>query len=469
MLTGTTFLDKIWARNRITAQPDGRELIHIDRHILNDITSPIAFLKLRKAGRRVHSPELTLATQDHIVATDPGRSDDTYAPGAPFVRALRTNAVEEGVRLLDLDDPEQGIVHVVAAEQGFVLPGATVVCGDSHTCTLGALGALGFGIGTTEIEHVLATGTLWLRKPRTMRARLTGNAPAGLAAKDMILALIARCGADAGQGKAVEFCGSAVEQLDIDGRFTLCNMAIEMGSRFGLIAPDDKVFAYLQGRRYAPRGTDFDRAVEAWRMLRSDPDANFDAEVEIDLTSLAPQVSWGTSPDQTVGVFDAVPDPASLDTAAKREAAARALNYMGLTPGTPLNTIPIDTVYIGSCTNGRLSDLREAAAIIRGRTVAKGVRALVVPGSTAIKRAAEREGLDRIFIDAGFQWRESGCSMCCGLASDRLTEGERCASTSNRNFEGRQGKGGRTHLMSPASAAATAIEGRIADVRRYLS
>jgi 3-isopropylmalate/(R)-2-methylmalate dehydratase large subunit len=460
-----TLFDKIWAAHVVATRPDGATVLHIDRHMIHELTSPQAFERLRAAGRRVRNAELTFATQDHIVATSPGRSDATWADGAPYVQALRRNVAHAGITLFDLGDPRQGIVHVVTPELAIALPGTTLVCGDSHTCTVGGLGALAFGIGTSEVEHVLATQTLIMHKPKRLRIKVDGRLGFGVTAKDLILAIIAQIGAGGGTGHAVEYAGSTISALSVEERLTVCNMSIELGSRIGMIAPDDTVFSYLAGRPYAPKGADWDRAVAAWRALRSDDDAVFDREVAIDAASVAPQVTWGTSPQDTLAIDGKVPEPDLLG-GERAAAVRRALSYMDLEPGVALEGLPIQKVFIGSCTNSRLSDLRAAAAVAKGGHVAQGVRALVVPGSTAVKQAAEAEGLDRIFTAAGFEWREAGCSMCCAVNGDIVAPGERCVSTSNRNFEGRQGLQARTHLASPATAAAAALTGHITDVRK---
>ena len=463
-----TLVAKIWDRHVVAGLPDGRELLAIDRHLVHDMTSAQAFAGLSAAGRPVRNPELTFAVADHVIATDPGRGDETVPGGAELIRALRRNAARFGIRHFDARDPRQGIVHVIAPELGIALPGLTLVCGDSHTCTLGALGALAWGIGTSDVEHVLATQTLPMRRPKLMRVRIAGALAPGVFAKDVILHLIGRIGAAGGTGFAVEYAGPAVSALDVEARMTLCNLSIEFGARIGVVAPDDATFEYVAGRPYAPKGALWDRAVADWRQLATDANAVFDREFEVDAGVIGPQVTWGTSPEHVTGIDGVVPDPAA-EPDSRRRAAERALAYMGLAPGTPITEIRVDRVFIGSCTNSRLSDLREAARILGGRKVAPGVRALVVPGSQAVKRAAEAEGLDRVFRDAGFEWRESGCSACCGLNADRVGPGERCLSTSNRNFEGRQGPGARTHLASPAVAAATAVAGRIADPRRLVA
>ncbi len=456
----STLPQKVWDRHvvhRAEGQPD---LLYIDLHLVHEVTSPQAFDGLRLAGRRVRRPDLTLATEDHNVPTV-----DTHLPIAdPIsrqqVEVLRRNCAEFGIRLHPMGSPGQGIVHVIGPEQGLTLPGMTVVCGDSHTSTHGAFGALAFGIGTSEVEHVLATQTLPQSRPKWMAVTVEGDLPAGVTAKDVILAVIGRIGTGGGIGHVIEYRGSAIRSLSMEGRMTVCNMSIEAGARAGLIAPDDTTFAYLEGRPHAPKGAAWEQALDDWRGLATDPDATFDREVVIDATALEPYVSWGTNPAQVVPISGVVPDPASFDGTA-REAAERALAYMGLEAGTPVREIRVDTVFIGSCTNSRIEDLRAAARVLDGRKVAVG-RVLVVPGSWAVKAQAEAEGLDRIFRAAGAEWRDPGCSMCLAMNPDKLEPGERAASTSNRNFEGRQGRGGRTHLVSPAVAAATAVAGRFA-------
>ncbi len=466
---GRTLYDKIWDEHVVRAEPDGTTLLYIDRHLVHEVTSPQAFEGLRLAGRRPWRPQAILAVPDHNVpTTDRSRGIDDPVSRVQ-VETLDRNCREFGITEFAMDDPRQGIVHVIGPEQGFTLPGMTIVCGDSHTSTHGAFGALAFGIGTSEVEHVLATQCLLTRKSRNMRARFTGTLPPGVYAKDMALFLIGCIGTAGGTGCALEFAGEAVEGLSMEGRMTLCNMAIEAGARAGLVAVDETTIRYLEGRPLAPRGALWERAVEAWRGLVSDPDAVFDREVEVDVSALEPQVTWGTSPEMVVGVGGRVPDPADEPDPVRRGDMERALAYMGLEPGTPMAEIAVDRVFIGSCTNARIEDLRAAAAVVRGRRVARSVRqALVVPGSGLVKRQAEAEGLDRIFRAAGFEWREPGCSMCLAMNADRLGPGERCASTSNRNFEGRQGAGGRTHLVSPAMAAAAAVAGRFVDVRELL-
>ena len=465
---GTALLDKIWARHAITRRDDGQDLLYIDRHFLHDVTAP-AFELLRSRGLRPRSPQRTFATPDHYVPT---HSRDVAAVNHPerrtMIESLTRDAGEAGIRMFGLSDPRQGIVHVVGPEQGLSLPGMTIVCADSHTSTHGALGALAFGIGATEVGHVLATQTLWQRRPLRMRVSIDGALAQGVTAKDVILALIAQIGVAGATGHAIEYAGSTVRGLTMEGRLTLCNMSIEAGGRAGFIAPDDTTFAYLSGRPYAPSGADWDRSVEAWRQLVSDPDAVFDREVALEAERIEPMVTWGTTPEDALPISGRVPDPDTAETAERRDAMRRALDYMGLTPGTELAAVAIDRVFIGSCTNGRIEDLREAAKVLRGRKVASGVTAWVVPGSQTVKRQAEAEGLDRIFEAAGLDWRFAGCSMCLATNGDMVAPGERCASTSNRNFIGRQGPGARTHLMSPAMAAAAAVTGHLTDVRKLV-
>jgi 3-isopropylmalate/(R)-2-methylmalate dehydratase large subunit len=461
-----TLFDRLW-RDHVIAHLDERtDLLQVDRHVVHEVSSPEAFRQLRRAGRKVAFPDQTFATQDHILSTRPGRDDESFPGGTEFIRFLRRNCDENGIRLFDLGDPRQGIVHLVAAELGLALPGSTLVCGDSHTATLGAFGALAWGVGTSEVAHVLATQTLGQARPQAMQIRVSGHLGKSVVPKDIILAILGRFGVSAGVGHAVEYAGPAIRALDMEGRMTVCNMSIELGARFGMIAPDDTTLAYLHGRAYAPRDHAWDAAVAQWRELRSDDEASlFEKVLELDVTGLKPQVTWGTTPGDVVGVDEAVP---AIDAVARsrRGGYASALAYMGLAPGQRLDETPIDYVFIGSCTNSRLSDLRAAAALARDRKVAPGVRALVVPGSTQVRRAAEREGLDRVFTQAGFEWREAGCSMCLGINDDIVPPGKRCVSTSNRNFEGRQGPGARTHLASPLTAVASAIAGRIADPAR---
>jgi len=461
-----TLFRKVWDHHVVTARGDGNVLLYIDRHLVHEVTSPQAFEGLRLAGRPVRRPGAILAVPDHNVPTTPDRSagiDDRES--REQIEALRRNAFGSGIPLYDISDPRQGIVHIIGPEAGLVQPGITVVCGDSHTGTLGAFGAIAFGIGTSEVEHVLASQALWQKMPRQMRVTVHGELPALVTPKDVILAVIAKIGAAGGTGFAIEFAGDTIRRMSMEGRMTVCNMTIEAGARFGLIAPDEVTFAYLSGRPLAPPPDQWDAAVTHWKGLPSDADAAWDREVALSASSLEPHVTWGTSPQDALPVGGAVPDPAAQADPGEQARVRRALEYMGLSPGTRLTDIPVDKVFIGSCTNARIEDLRAAAAVARGRKVAAGVTALVVPGSGLVKRQAEEEGLDRAFLDAGFQWRLPGCSMCLGMNPDRLQPGERCASTSNRNFEGRQGPGGRTHLMSPPMAAAAAIAGRIADVR----
>ena len=460
-----TLYDRLWDAHVVVSEADGRSLLYIDRHLLHEVSTPQSFAALREGGHVVHRPATQLAVADHAVPTH-----DRDRPIAdPLARAqvglLERNCADFGIDYLRLDGPDQGIVHVIGPEQGFTLPGMTLVCGDSHTATHGAFGALAFGIGASECGTAMATQALWQTKARRMRVTFAGALAPGVTPKDMALALIGRIGAAGASGHAIEFAGEAVRALSMEGRMTLCNMAIEAGSRTGLVAPDATTFAYLKGRPRAPAGASWDAALAAWQDLASDPDAVFDREIEIDAATLAPQATFGTSPDQVIAVDGALPDPATLADGAARAKLEKALAYMDLAPGQRLAGLAVDHVFIGSCTNGRLDDLRAAAATIRGRRVAAGVTALVVPGSGAVKRQAEAEGLDRLFVAAGFQWREAGCSLCVAMNDDRLPAGARCASTSNRNFEGRQGAGARTHLMSPAMAAAAAIAGHIVDIR----
>jgi 3-isopropylmalate/(R)-2-methylmalate dehydratase large subunit len=458
---GTTLFEKVWERHVVRRADGLPDLLYVDLHLVHEVTSPQAFESLRLAGRRVRRPDLTVATMDHNVAT----GDD--APADPLseqqLDALARNCEEFGVPLHATGSGREGIVHVIGPELGLTQPGMTIVCGDSHTSTHGAFGALAFGIGTSEVEHVLATQTLPQRKPRSLRVAFVGEPAPGVTAKDYVLAAIGRLGVDGGVGHVIEYAGPAIEALSMEARMTICNMSIEAGARAGLIAPDDTTFAYLRGRPGAP--TDFEAAVAEWRALRTDDDAVFDREVVIDVSEIRPQVTWGTNPGMVVPIDGAVPDPAELDDADARAAAERALAYMGLEPGTPIRELEVQRVFIGSCTNSRIEDLRAAAAVVAGKRVHPSVRAMVVPGSAQVKRQAEAEGLDRVFADAGFEWRRAGCSMCLGMNPDVLAPGERCASTSNRNFEGRQGAGGRTHLVSPEVAAATAVAGRFAEAR----
>ena len=462
-----TLFQKIWDSHVVNRNDDGTCILYIDRHLVHEVTSPQAFEGLRMAGRRVHRPDATLAVADHNVPTT-GRALGISDPESKLqIETLTKNCKEFGVTLFDMNDRRQGIVHIIGPEQGLTQPGMTIVCGDSHTSTHGAFGALAFGIGTSEVEHVLATQTLHQKPAKSMRITVDGDLPRGVTAKDIVLAIIAKIGTAGGTGYVVEYAGSAIRALSMEGRMTVCNMTIEGGARAGLIAPDETTFAYIKGRPYAPQGADFDKAVAYWRTLVTDDGAAFDKEVHLNARDIAPQVTWGTSPEDALPITAAVPDPASATDATRKAAMERALEYMGLSAGQPLTDVKIDKVFIGSCTNGRIEDLRDAAAIARGRHVADHVQALIVPGSGLVKAQAEEEGLDKIFIEAGFEWREPGCSMCLAMNADRLEPGERCASTSNRNFEGRQGRGGRTHLMSPAMAAAAAVSGHLADVREY--
>ncbi|HEY6255076.1 MAG TPA: 3-isopropylmalate dehydratase large subunit [Xanthobacteraceae bacterium] len=463
-----TLFDKIWDAHRVATRADGRDLIYIDRHVLHELHAPHAFRKLEQARRHVRRPDLTFSMQDHTVSTAPGRDERTNAEGTPFVQAMREGSRRNGIKLFDIDDPEQGISHVVAPELGMVLPGATHAVPDSHACTVGGLGALAFGCGTTELEHILATQVIALKRPKRMRIRLEGALGPHVTAKDVALRIIAEVGIAGGRGHAVEYAGAAVRAMSIESRLTLCNLSIEMGARSGFVAPDEKTFAWIAGRPFAPQGAAWDAALAHWRTLASDDDAAFDRDVMLDCSALEPQITWGTDPSQVVGISGRVPDLTSI-APGQESAFRRALDYMGLKPGTAVAGLPVDRVFIGSCTNSRLPDLEAAAAVVRGRHVADGVVATVVPGSSTVKRQAEAAGLDRVFRAAGFFWGESGCSMCAGGNGDRGEAGERCVSTTNRNFEGRQGKGVRTHLVSPATAAATAIAGRIVDVRQMVA
>ncbi len=462
-----TLFEKVWERHVVHSAENEPDLLYIDLHLVHEVTSPQAFDSLRLAGRTVRRPDLTLATIDHGVPTL-GRELGISDPMSKIqIDALIDNCREYGITLFGLDDPRQGIVHVIGPEQGITQPGMTIVCGDSHTATHGAFGALAFGIGTSEVEHVLATQTLTQSKPRSMAVTVEGDLPTGVTAKDVILGIIARIGTAGATGHVIEYRGSTIRSLSMEGRMTICNMSIEAGARAGMIAPDDKTFEYLRGRPYAPRGAAWDTAVADWRGLATDPGAAFDVEIHVDAADLEPHVSWGTNPGQTLPITASVPDPDSFDDPIDRDSARRALEYMDLTPGTPFAAIAIDKVFLGSCTNGRIEDLRAAAAVVDGKKVHPNVSAIVVPGSGLVKRQAEEEGLHRIFEAAGFEWRDAGCSMCLGMNPDILSPGERCASTSNRNFEGRQGKGGRTHLVSPQMAAAAAVAGHLVDVRTW--
>lgn len=470
-----TLYEKIWDAHVVDRRDDGTCLIFIDRHLVHEVTSPQAFEGLRAAGRKVRRPDLTLAVPDHNLPTTPrldaqGRPVPIADPeSAAQLEALERNAPAFGIRYIGATDKEQGIVHVVGPEQGFSLPGTTIVCGDSHTACHGGLGALAFGIGTSEVEHVLATQTLLLKQSKTMEVRVEGEVGPGVSAKDIVLEIVRRTGAAGGTGHVIEYTGSAIRNLSIEGRLTISNMAIEGGARAGLIAPDDVTFAYLKGRPMAPKGADWDAAVAYWRTLATDPGATYDKTVVINAADIAPNVTWGTSPEDVVPITGVVPDPMSFDDPSKQVAAQKSLDYMGLVPGQRMQDVDVQNIFIGSCTNSRIEDLRAAAAVLKGRRKAEGVKwAIVVPGSGLVKAQAEAEGLDRIFVDAGFEWREPGCSACLGMNPDKVSAGERCASTSNRNFVGRQGPGARTHLVSPAMAAAAAVTGRLADVRELV-
>jgi len=462
-----TLFEKVWDQH-IVASPAGQPpLIYVDLHLVHEVTSPQAFDGLRAAGCKVRAPYRTIATVDHNIPTEPRGTPIFDLIAKKQIEALQKNCREFGVRLFDMDSPEQGIVHVIGPELGFTQPGMTIVCGDSHTSTHGAFGALAFGIGTSEVEHVLATQTLPQRKPRTMLIQVSGKLADGVSAKDIALGIIGQIGTDGATGYVIEYGGEAVRSLSMEGRMTLCNMSIEAGARAGMVAPDETTFAYMKGRRFAPQAADWDAAVGYWRTLASDTGAKYDTVIEINAAELAPFVTWGTNPGMVVPITARVPDLLTNGNTNDRANTQRMLDYMGLEPGTPIEQIRLERVFIGSCTNSRLEDLRAAARVAKGHKVAPGVRAMVVPGSQQVKHAAEEEGLDRIFQEAGFEWRESGCSMCLGMNPDILKPGERCASTSNRNFEGRQGRGGRTHLVSPMMAAAAAIEGHFTDIRKW--
>jgi 3-isopropylmalate/(R)-2-methylmalate dehydratase large subunit len=466
-MAAKTLFEKVWNEHVVHQEAGQPALLYIDLHLVHEVTSPQAFEGLRTAGRKVRAPERTYATQDHNVPTTDRSLPIADPDSARQVEALRANCKEFGVRLFDLGAMEQGIVHIIGPELGLTQPGMTIVCGDSHTATHGAFGSLAFGIGTSEVEHVLATQCLWQERPRTMEIRVDGKLGLGVTAKDIILAVIGKIGTDGATGHVIEYRGSAIAALSMEERMTVCNMSIEAGARAGMIAPDQTTVEYLRGRRYAPQGANLERAAQGWLKLATEGGARFDASVLLDAAAIAPQVTWGTNPGMVIEVTGKVPDPRSLADPSQSKAAERALEYMGLKPGVPITDIKIDRVFIGSCTNSRLGDLEAAARIVKGRKVSGDVHAMVVPGSQQIKAEAEALGLDRIFTDAGFEWRESGCSMCLGMNPDILAPQERCASTSNRNFEGRQGKGGRTHLVSPPMAAAAAIAGHFVDVRRW--
>jgi 3-isopropylmalate/(R)-2-methylmalate dehydratase large subunit len=462
-----TLFEKIWDAHVVREVEGGRALLYIDRHLVHEVTSPQAFDGLRLTGRRVRRPDATIAVLDHNVPTYDRALPVRMPDSALQIATLEKNCREFGLTLFDMKDPRQGIVHVIAPEQGFTLPGATVVCGDSHTSTHGAFGALAFGIGTSEVEHVLATQTLLQARPKTMRVWVEGLLPFGSTAKDLMLAIIGAIGTDGGTGHVLEYSGEAISSLSMEGRMTLCNMSIEAGARAGMIAPDEKTYAYLEGRPFAPTGRLWEAALDAWRALPTDDGATFDKETTLRAADVAPQVTWGSNPAQVAPVTGSVPDPSQYADPGARESVQRALAYMDLRPGTPIVDIPVDRVFIGSCTNARIEDLRAAARVLDGRRVASSVTAMVVPGSGLVKRQAEQEGLDTIFKAAGVEWREAGCSMCLAMNEDRLEPGQRCASTSNRNFEGRQGAGGRTHLVSPAMAAAAAVAGHFVDIREW--
>jgi 3-isopropylmalate/(R)-2-methylmalate dehydratase large subunit len=461
-----TQLDKMWAEHVVADLGDGWSLLHIDRHLLHDLSGTAGLGAIVSRGLKVRNPGLCFATPDHAVSSAPGRTGESFGPGAPLWAGLRQLSAESGLHYFELGQVGQGIVHVMGPELGITLPGVTLVCGDSHTCTHGGLGALAFGIGSSELTHVLATQTLRQRKPKTLRVSFEGTIPKGITPKDLILHLIGTIGAAAGTGHAVEYGGSAIRSLGVEGRLTICNLSIELGAKIGFVAPDETTFAFLEGRRFVPKGEAFDRAVAHWRTLPSEPDAVFDREVTIDASAVTPTITWGTSPEHAIAVDGLVPDPSNAPDAERRDAWRSAQDYMGLEPGRPLAGTKVDWVFIGSCTNSRLSDLRDAATLARGRHVAPGVTAWVVPGSEQVKRDAEAEGLDAVFRDAGFQWREPGCSMCVAANGERVPPGARAVSTSNRNFVGRQGPGARTHLASPAMAVAAAVTGAITDVRR---
>ena len=460
-----TLFDKIWDAHVVHRQDDGTCLIYIDRHLTHEVTSPQAFEGLRSAGRSVRAPSRTLAVADHNVPTTDRTVGIEDEESRIQVETLDKNAADFGVPYFSMNDKRQGIVHVIGPEQGFTLPGMTIVCGDSHTATHGAFGALAFGIGTSEVEHVLATQTLIQKPAKNMRISVNGELGAGVTAKDVILAIIGKIGTAGGTGHVIEFAGTVIRNLSMEGRMTICNMAIEAGARAGMIAPDQTTFDYLSGRPMAPQGAMLEKAIAYWKTLPSDEGARYDTEVVLAAEDIAPTVTWGTSPEDALSITGSVPDPSKEKDDRKRDKMERAITYMGLTPGQKLTDIRVDTVFIGSCTNSRIEDLRAAASLAKGRKIANGMRALIVPGSGLVKEQAEAEGLDKIFTEAGFEWREPGCSMCLGMNADQLAEGERCASTSNRNFEGRQGRGGRTHLVSPEMAVAAAVTGRLTDVR----
>ena len=462
---GKTLFEKIWDKHLVASIDSDTNLVFIDLHLVHEVTSPQAFDSLRISNRKVKHPELTLATVDHGVPTS-NRSLGIKDPlSKKQIDALENNCNEFGVTLFGVNDPRQGIVHVIGPEQGITQPGMTIVCGDSHTATHGAFGALAFGIGTSEVEHVLATQTLAMEKPKTMKVEVKGSLPKGVGPKDVILGIIRKIGTGGGAGHVIEYVGDFIKDLSMENRMTICNMSIEGGARAGMIAPDEVTFEYLKNKNYAPKGADWDDAIDEWSELFTDEDAVYDKEIVIDASELEPSISWGTNPSQVIFINDSIPHPDDFTNNSDKEAAKRALEYMDLTPGQKIKDIKLDRIFIGSCTNGRIEDLRDAAAIVKDKKINDGLEAMVVPGSTLVKKQAEEEGLDKIFIDAGFDWREAGCSMCLGMNPDILQPGERCASTSNRNYEGRQGAGGRTHLVSPKMAAAAAIEGTFVDIR----
>jgi 3-isopropylmalate/(R)-2-methylmalate dehydratase large subunit len=466
-MAGKTLFDKIWEQHIVREEPDGTTLLYIDRHLVHEVTSPQAFEGLKIAGRKLRRPGAVLAVPDHNVPTTDRKFGIADPISAKQIQTLEENCAEAGITFFGMHDVRQGVVHIIGPEQGFTLPGMTIVCGDSHTSTHGAFGALAFGIGTSEVEHVLATQCLLQRRPKTMEVRVVGTLSDRCSAKDIILAIIGKIGTAGGTGHVIEYTGPAIRALSMEGRMTLCNMSIEGGARAGMVAPDDTTVSYIKGRPMAPTGAHWEQAARAWRQLSTDAGAAYDTVVELKADMIAPQVTWGTSPGMVTGVDGTVPDPREMKDDKLRHATERALAYMGLTPGTPLTEISIDKVFIGSCTNSRIEDLRLAAGFAKGKKVAQGVHAMVVPGSGLVKQQAEEEGLDRIFKESGFEWREAGCSMCLAMNADVLQPGERCASTSNRNFEGRQGAGGRTHLVSPAMAVAAAIEGHFVDIRHW--
>jgi len=468
MTSGKTLVDKIWDLHVVADLGLGQSLLHVDRHLLHDLSGTLALEEIEEKDYAVHSPELAFATPDHAISSEPGRDDDTGGRSGRYVRGLREGCAKWGIKLFDLNDAQQGIVHVVGPEQGLTLPGTILVCGDSHTSTHGAMGALAWGIGSSEVSHVLATQTVVQTKPRQMRITFKGELGPGVEAKDIILYTIGKFGVDAGSGYAVEYAGPVIKTLGIDARATLCNMSIELGARMGIIAPDDITYDYLADKPFAPKGAQWEQALDHWRSLPTDPDAMFDRELMIDASEIEPQVTWGTNPGQVTGISGHAPDPATATDQADRQSIDAALDYIGLSPGQTMEGVPVDRVFIGSCTNSRLSDLRAAAEVVKGRKVAQNVTAWVVPGSEPVKAAAEAEGLDQIFKDAGFAWREPGCSMCVAANGERVDPGARCVSTSNRNFVGRQGPDARTHLANPAMAAAAAIKGCLTDVRKLV-